>query len=216
VDPTLSFMGYTKPQGRGFRITISGNAIESGMLEGLILHEMCHIFRMRTHHPSHSASTLDAAVNSLGEQALPYEYQQRVISEILNNIEDLYADDIAVKLMRGGLVSEDQIIRFFQDWVKGEPEETDDPLRDGWINAGIMANNARVIAQMVRHQIEDVGGRAGAVNEEFLSQVSPEISTQYEYFLNTLINLKEDIRQHEYRRLLDEYLTRFLQATETN
>ena len=90
IDPTLPFMGYTKPQGNKFRITVSGRAIESGMLEGLLVHEMSHIYRMQTNHPSHNARIIDTVVNSLGEQALPYDYQRKIVGELVNNIEDLY------------------------------------------------------------------------------------------------------------------------------
>ncbi len=216
VDPTLPFMGYTKPQGKKFRITVSGNAIESGMLEGLLVHEMSHIYRMQTKHPSHNARIIDGVVNSLGEQALPYDYQRKIVGELVNNIEDLYADDIAVNVMRGTFVSEDRLSRFFQDWVKDEPVETGNSVRDRWLNASIMANNARAISQMTRHQIEDTGGRAVALNQKFLSLTSLDISAKYEYFLNTLTNLKEAITQEEFRRLLSEYLNRFLEATEMN
>jgi len=216
VDPMLPFMGYTKPQGKKFRITVSGNAIESGMLEGLLVHEMSHIYRMRTNHPSHDVRIINGVIRSLGESTLRYDYQQKIVGELVNNIEDLYADDIAINVVRGGFVSEDQLSSFFQGWVKGEPVETGDPIRDRWLNASIMANNARAIRQMARHEIEDTDGRAEAMNEQFLHLVSSEISTQYEYFLNTMINLKETITQEEYRRLLSEYLRRFLAATQAS
>ena len=216
IDPTLPFMGYTKPQGKKFRITISRNAIESGMLEGLLVHEMSHIYRMQTNHPSHNTRIINGVVRSLGEKALRHDYQQKIVGELVNNIEDLYADDIAVGVMRDGLVSEDQLSGFFQDWVKDEPVETGEPIRDRWLNASRMANNARAISQMTRHEIEDTGRRAETMNEQFLHLASPEISTQYEYFLNTMINLKETITEEEYRTLLSEYLNRFLATTETN
>ncbi len=215
IDPTLPFMGYTKPQGKKFRITVSGNAIDSGMLEGLLVHEMSHIYRMRTNHPSHDALIIDSVIGSLGD-AIRYDYQQKIVGELVNNIEDLYADDIAVNVIRDGLVSEDQLTRFLQDWIKDELVETGDPIKDRWLNASIMANNARAISQMTRHEIEDIDGRAETLNEKFLHLAPPEISTQYEYFLNTMINLKEDITPEEYRSLLSEYLSRFLAATEMN
>jgi hypothetical protein len=215
VDPTLPFMGYTKPEGKKFKITVSGDSIESGMLEGLLVHEMSHIYRMRTNHPSHNARIIDSVIRSLGE-FLHYDYQQKIVGDLVNNIEDLYADDISIKVVRGGLVSEDQLSDFLQDWVKDGPVETGDSVRDRWVNASIMANNARAIGQMTRQEIEDVDGRAEARSGKFLHLASPEISTQYEYFLNTLINLKEDIPPDEYRKLLGEYLNRFLSATKMN
>jgi len=51
--------------------------------------------------------------------------------------------------MRGGLVSEEQLSRFFQDWVKDEPGETGDPVRDRWVNASIMANNEYFVNPLI-------------------------------------------------------------------
>lgn len=36
VDPKLGFMGYTFPGEGGFNIVVSGAAVDSGMLEGLL------------------------------------------------------------------------------------------------------------------------------------------------------------------------------------
>ena len=54
VDPNLPFMGYTMPTRRGFNIVVAGGAVGSGMLEGLLVHEMSHIYRIHTNHPSHT------------------------------------------------------------------------------------------------------------------------------------------------------------------
>ena len=62
VDPTLSFMGYTFPGQGGFNIVVSGAAVDSGMLEGLLVHEMSHIYRMKSKHPSHDAEIINAAI----------------------------------------------------------------------------------------------------------------------------------------------------------
>ena len=70
------------------------------MLEGLLLHELSHIYRMKTGHPSHNAQVVEEAVGSLGEQALQHDYQRKIIYDLTNNIEDLYADDIAVVHVR--------------------------------------------------------------------------------------------------------------------
>src|SRR2546425_985668 len=52
VDPNLPFMGYTMPQGGNFTIVVSGGAVGSGLLEGLLVHEMSHVYRIQTNHPS--------------------------------------------------------------------------------------------------------------------------------------------------------------------
>ncbi|HTD81816.1 MAG TPA: DUF5781 family protein, partial [Thermoplasmata archaeon] len=101
VDPRLPIMGYTMPrQGGGFRITVSGGALRSGMLEGLIVHEMSHIYRMLTKHPSHNPRIIGEAMTDAGNGAITKDYQQKTLHDLVNNIEDLYADDVSFRVIR--------------------------------------------------------------------------------------------------------------------
>src|SRR5437667_9927702 len=68
VDPQLPFMGYTMPQGGNFTIVVSGGAIGSGLLAGLLIHEMSHIYRMQTNHPSHNGQILEKSVDNHGQK----------------------------------------------------------------------------------------------------------------------------------------------------
>lgn len=217
VDPQLPFMGYTTPQGGGFRIVVSGMAVESGMLEGLLVHEMSHVYRMQTNHPSHNQRIIEEVVNGLGERALSRDYQRKIIRELVNNIQDLYADDIAMKVFREGrFVSQEQLSSFLQDWVKDEPVKSNDQRKDGWVNVGIMVNNARALGQMRRHRIADTGGKAMASNERFLNRMSPAASNQFPHFMNLMANLKEGITEDDYRKLLTDYLNEFIEIVESS
>jgi hypothetical protein len=217
VDPQLPFMGYTTPQGSRFRIVVSGMAVDSGMLEGLLVHEMSHIYRMQTKHPSHDVRLIEGVVNNVGRQALSHDYHQRTIRELVNHIEDLYADDIAIKVIeRGGLVSNGQLSRFFQGMVKDEPVASNNTRRDSWFNSSIMVNNARAIGQIRRHRIEDTDDKAMTLSKRFLSRAPAAISKQFEYFKNLFTNLKENISEDDYRRLLTDYLNSFLGTAENN
>jgi hypothetical protein len=217
VDPKLPFMGYSHPEGRGYRIVVSGGAIDSIMLEGLLLHELSHIYRMKTGHPSHNAQVVEEAVESLGKQALEHDYQRKIIYDLTNNIEDLYADDIAVKIMKDDkMLPPDLMSRFLQDWVKSEPAEGKDPTKVRWLNGWTMANNARAIGQMTRHNVEDLGGRAAAENQRFLSKIDQSIADRFGYFLNLLTNLRESITVDEYRKLLTDYLRNFVKMVENH
>jgi hypothetical protein len=100
--------------------------------------------------------------------------------------------------------------------VKDEPVKSRDAVKDGWINASIMTHNARAIAQMARHRIEDSGGRAEQANKRFLSQITPSVAGRFEYFRNLLENLREDMTVEEYRALLADYLRKFLEIAERN
>jgi len=215
VDPQLPFMGYTMPRGGNFTIVVSGGAVGSGLLEGLLVHEMSHVYRIRTNHPSHNSQILEEAIDNLGTKVGLRDYQQKIVHDLLNDIQDLYADDISFKVLRNSpIMASDQMTRFLQDWVKDEPAKTRDPAMDGWVNASIMAHNARALAQMKRHRIEDTGERAGSTNQMFLDRVSPDIAGEFDYFRNTLTNLREDMVANQYRKLLAEYLDRFVGIAE--
>jgi hypothetical protein len=217
VDPPLPFMGYTMPQGDGFTIVVSGGAVGSGLLEGLLVHEMSHVYRIQTNHPSHNGEILEEAVDNLGRRVALRDYQQKIIHDLLNDIQDLYADDISFKVLRKTpIFDSDQMTRFLQDWVKDEPSRTRDPIMDSWANTSIMTHNARAIAQMARHKVEDTGGLAEQANKKFLSQVSPGIAGRFEYFRNLLENLREDMTPAQYRALLSDYLGKFLEIAEKN
>jgi hypothetical protein len=217
VDPKLPFMGYSHPEGRGYRIVVSGGAVDSIMLKGLLLHELSHIYRMKTGHPSHNAQVVAEAVESLGERAPKRDYQRKIIHDLTNNIEDLYADDIAVRIMKDDkMLPPDLMSRFLQDWVKSEPAEGKDSTKVRWLNGWTMANNARAIGQMARHNVEDLGGRAAAENQRFLSKIDQSIADRFGYFLNLLTNLRESITVDEYRKLLTDYLRNFVNMVENH
>jgi len=217
IDPKLAFMGYTMPQGGNFTIVVSGGAIGSGLLDGLLVHEMSHIYRIQANHPSHNGQILEKAVDNLGKKVVLLDYQQKIVHDLLNDIQDLYADDISFKVLRNSpIISSDQMTGFLQDWVKDESAKSRDAVMDSWNNASIMTHNARAIAQMARHRVEDIGGLAEQANKSFLSQVSPSVAGRFEYFRNLLQNLREDMTAEEYRALLADYLRQFLEIAEKN
>ncbi|HZY46585.1 MAG TPA: DUF5781 family protein [Candidatus Bathyarchaeia archaeon] len=216
VDPKLPFMGYSMPTNKGYRIVVSGGSVGSRLLEGLIVHEMSHIYRMENNHPSHDAAVIEEAIEKIG-QHLSTDYQQKIVHDLLNDIQDLYADDISMKVLKKSQILEPgQLSSFLQDWVKDEPAESDNPGMDSWVNASIMVHNARALGQMVRHQIQDNGGKAAETNRRFLSRMPAVAAAEFPYFENLMINLKESITRDQYRDLLADYLDRFLDIAEKN
>ena len=182
-----------------------------------MVHEMSHIYRMQTNHPSHNGEILERAINGVGKGVLVHDYQQKIVHDLFNDIQDLYADDISFKVLRKTpILDSGQMTGFLQDWVKEEPVKSEDERRDRWMNTSIMAHNARAIAQMARHRVEDTGGRAARSNERFLSRISPATAGQFDYFREVLQKLREDITEEDYQRLLADYLQRFLETTEKN
>jgi uncharacterized protein DUF5781 len=217
IDPQLPFMGYSMPFAKGYRIVVSGGSVGSGMLEGLIVHEMSHIYRMENNHVSHDAEIIQQAIERIDTKRLSNDYQQKIVHDLLNDIQDLYADDISMKVLKKNQILEsDQISSFLQDWVKDEPIESGDSKRDRWVNASIMVHNARALGQMTRHGIEDTDGKAAESNKRFLSRIPSKTASQFQYFQDLMINLKENMTRDQYRKLLTDYLNRFLEVAEKN
>jgi hypothetical protein len=217
VDPNLPIMGYTMPQEHSFQIVISGGAVRSGMLEGLLVHEMSHVYRIENNHPSHDAEILEEAVEKLESKNRLYDYQQKILYDILNDIQDLYADDLAFRVLRTSPIGIlDQIPRFLQDMVVDEPVRSEDKVKDRWVNASIMAHNARAIAQLSRDHVEDIGGRARESNQKFLDKVPGDFAKEFPLFRDRLASLKEEITEDEYRTLLEEHLNQFVRLVDAN
>ena len=217
VDPELPFMGYTMPQSKSFTIVVSGGAVGSEMLEGLLVHEMSHIYRIQTNHPSHNAEILEQAVERLGKKRIHSDYQQKIVHDLLNDIQDLYADDIAFQVFRTARAPVlDRVTSFLQSMVTDKSVKSGDRMKDSWVNTSIMVHNARAVAQLARHRVEDKGDKADRANQRFLAQVSPGIAEKFDFFRKLLGNLREGITEDEYRGLLAEYLNQFLEAAEKN
>src|SRR2546427_266531 len=81
---------------------------------------------------------------------------------------------------------------------------TGDRLRDRWENAGILVHNARAIAQMRRHKVEDVGNRAADRNKRFLAGSPPEYEDGFRMFRNKMIYLREEFTVKEFQVVLRE------------
>ena len=216
VDPRLPIMGYTIPgEGGRFRIVVSGGAVESGMLEGLLAHEISHIVRMRTKHPSHNPRIIEEAIRRVGDGTDMTDYQRKIFHDLVNNVEDLYADDIAFEVIRkAGLMTAEEATEFLQNWVEDEPSESRDRTRARWETAWHLANNARAIAQMARHGIVDTDGEAAAANDRLLSRLGPAARGHFEYLRELLGTMDEEITEDGYRKLLIDYLGRFLEIAE--
>ncbi len=212
VDPKLPFMGYTVPRGDGFTIVVSGAAVESGLVEGLLVHEMGHVYRISTAHPSHSATIIDDVVGPYARRGMKADYQQKILHDLVNHFEDLYADDISFRVFEGtDVFSMDVGSEFFQSWLSPEPMNTGDVQRDRWLNASIMLRNSFALSNMARHNIPDTGSKAQAMNRKFLSRIGPGASEQFEYFYRLMVNLKEEVSEKEYEKLLKEYVGRFVE-----
>jgi len=214
VDPDLPFMGYSTQRAGGNIIVVAGRAVESGAIEGLLIHEMCHVYRTETDHPSHNHQLLNrVGTHVIHENELNRDYQVKTIQQAVNHIQDLYADDLAFQVFnKGGAFTPEQAHGFFLDWINDTPLE-EKTSKDRWQNVGTMLNNCFAISNLARHKIPDIGDQVENAVQRFLSKVDERMRSEYIYFRNFMASLAEDVRREQFEKDLSEYLTRIVQLT---
>ncbi len=215
VDPTLGFMGYTYPKDGKFTIVVSGIAVESGMLEGLLVHEMSHIYRMKTKHPSHNEKIINEVISRFEGPGLNMDYKRKIVHDLVNHLEDLYADDLAFKVFEtSNIFPLEEAGRFFLSWLSPEPVKSRNTMRDRWMNMAMMLRNSFALSSMSRHHIPDIEQRARRINSKLLSAISADMSQSFEYFHHVMVGLTEDVTESEFRTILEGYLRRFVLLAE--
>lgn len=210
VDPKLKFMGYTADNVGGHRVVVSGNAVRDRMVEGLLLHELSHVYRTDTKHPSHDkALILRVTRDVAGKHGFDGQYQLDFLHQSINHIQDLYADDVSIKASLGGakpVLTRERTAAFFLGWVSDRPAKGTNPVQTGWIQAGQFLRNMFALANMERHNIPDRGGKARNRNKRFLSKLPAPVADWSGYFRHFMARLPNETTSKGFEGLLTEYL----------
>jgi len=220
VDEKLPIMGYTSRRWQSHVIVVSGLALKSQMLEGLLTHELSHVYRNITGHPSHSEPLIASLMRHfIDTHKLERDYEQEILHQVMNHIQDLYADDIAFKVFAAHhsvALRLEQLGKFFLGWIKEDPSRSGARRRDQWVNASILLNNSFAVSNMERHKMTDGQiEKAKLSNDRFLNRIKPSAAMRFSYFNRFMVGLKEDISEAEFRERMREYLRNFLDIVDS-
>lgn len=211
VDSNLPIMGYTFSRKDAHVIVVSESALDSGLLEGLLVHEMSHIYLAEKNHPSHD--NMEDVLKGFVEE----DYRGRVIHDLVNHVKNIYADDVAFKVFEEWQedFSGDTIRGFFLNWIKTEPASHKASKQSRWLNGSVMVSNAFATATVNRHGIitgfeEEFERR----NASFLGRIDGGLARNFDYFKDYFVKLEPETNEALFRRRLSEYLRRFTQMTE--
>jgi hypothetical protein len=212
VDPKLPFMGYSTRKDGKDTIVVAGKALKPGMIEGLLVHEMSHVYQTHANHPSHNHELLGRVQKYiLSRGDLKSDYQIKIIREAINHIQDLYADDISFQAFKGNEAFQDErVFDFFLSWIEKQSLRRKD-VKSVWMNVGIMVNNCFVLSNMMRHGFQDVEGRATGKVQKFLSETDSRMKDEFSYFRDYMINLEDDPSGEEFEKCLTDYLVRIIE-----
>jgi hypothetical protein len=214
VDPNLQVMGYTYFRDGFHYIVLSGFTVTSDLLDGLLVHEMSHIFRSEVGHPSHDEDLINEILTCYRSG----DYREGVLLEIINHVKDVYADDVAFRVFRrwSGGFSGKAIRDFFLDWIKTEPMYIDDTEKAMWLNGSILVSNAFAIGSMMRHGYREFLSEGfNAKNNSFLGKIDVDLVENFEYFKESFARgFEQTIDTPLFRRRLSEYLDCFISMVE--
>ncbi len=138
----MAIMGATKSGDSAHTLFVSTRAVESGVLDGLIAHEMGHMLRTESGHPSHSAEVFGA----LSREVRVPRAGEGAFGGAFNHIQDIYADDLAFLVFSTD--GDDRAYEFFAAWVEGN---TTMRGTNRWQNVGLAATNGFAIGNLIRH-----------------------------------------------------------------
>lgn len=210
LDPDLPYMGYTTEKNGLPLIVVSGNTVKGDMALSLLIHELSHVYRTQTRHPSHNPELLTsvAAWVMHGKAVLPY--QEKIIYSIFNTIQDVYADDISFKVFAKTSMDAD-LNEFFMSWIH-EPVKAK-TTEQKWENAEKLINAAFAQANLERHGIKDTDNKVQKAISTFLKKHDDRVAEQYMFFKVFLVAMPEEITDKDFEKILIKYLSQFIKLT---
>jgi len=136
---SMPIMGATKSTNGRHTLFASLDAVRSDALDGLLAHEMGHMIRTETRHPSHDPAVYKAMGKAV---RVPREGLQ-ALGEAFNHVQDIYADDLAFLSGFDGRARE-----FFRVWIEGNSRRRS---RDPWTNVSRSVTNGFALGNLRRH-----------------------------------------------------------------
>ncbi len=196
--------------GEGFVVLVSDRAAGSADVALLLAHELGHVQRMASEHPSHDDDAITAAYAGIAGR-LRHEYQRSTIHHAINFTQDLYADPLALRVARRlDLVAPGAIEGLIAGFTNDEPYAIEDGLQRRWDQTEDMVGNARAIALARLADAPRARAQAVAAQERYLARIAPDVAREAPWFQARLDDLPEDVTREVFTRLLVAYVRRFV------
>ncbi len=208
LDENLPYMGHTTEVDGLPLVVVSGMAMSGGMALNLLIHELGHVYRTQSGHPSHDSGLILSVIAWVMHGKVVHKYQEDTLFAIVNHLQDLYSDDIFFKIFDKDNAPKN-ISEFFLGWIH-TPFKKVKNRENSWSNASYLLSAAFAEANLYRHNVKDADGKVEKAVQEFLGQVEARMSVKYDFFKNFMISLPEKVTEKEYENLLIKYLSQFL------
>lgn len=211
LDANLPFMGYTTEREGKHVIVVSGKTFAAGSTINLLIHEMSHIYRIQSKHPSHNYQLLTNISAWVMRGKVVEAYQEKIVHALLNHLQDIYADDISFAVF-AKIPQQSNLNEFFLSWIH-EPMVGKDTEEKSWTNAGYVVSAAFAQANLQRHKVKDKNKVISQAMEKFLSQIDKHSAAKYTFFKDFMVKLPEEVTEKDFERFLIAYLSEFTKLT---
>jgi hypothetical protein len=202
VDPKLAIMGYAKKEEGVHRIVISGWALDSEMLGGLVLHELAHIYFTEKGAHSHDGKLFERNLNELREREGLRVKEVECLIDAFNHLQNILVDDIVFAVMPEKELKSAK--RFFGEWISDKP--SGDPVMD----TALLCRNCFAIASLKRRKLFDAKGETYFRNEAFLSALGGSAQKEFEWIEMFLEQAKSELEAQAFEESLKTYFDRLL------
>ena len=194
-------MGYAKIDSNKSSIVVADWALDSDMLNGLILHELAHIYFTEINSPSHQSEIINEVMSHVVEQEGLNKLEAKSLNEGFNHLQNIIVDDIVFQLMDNE--RERKLIQnFFVTWM------SDEPTGNNLIDASLLARNAFALASLKRRSFLDESSQLSQLmiskNRQFLSFYKYANKEKYELFEGFLIRFELN-NEGDFASVLIEY-----------
>jgi len=217
IDPSIHYSALYYQSGDEQVIRIAPWAVNSqlhGGIDATMIHEMSHIYRRLSKHPSHTPEIWRPVWAKFVEK-LSQKYQYKVLERAFLDIGEIFANDVALRvLQRSGLNSIESMEEEFQDQVLAKSAGSFRSSKKRWKTIGIIAHNSSAMAQITRHNLPDTEEKAKTRNDKLLQSLPHEAKFLHGYFYNLMVGLNEDITPEAYQEVLTQYLEKLVLAAE--
>lgn len=210
IKEDLKFMGYTTHREGKPVIVVAGFAIKSGGALNLLVHELSHVYMSEIRHPSHDYHLLTSMSAFVMHGRAISDYREQIINNVLNIIQDLYADDISFKIF-SETTHQKHLNEFFMSWIH-EPVKVKSE-DDKWVNAEYLLDAAFASANLKRHNVPDTDGKVKKAVSEFLAKLDKSYASKFDFFEKFMILLPEQVEAKEFEKILIAYLSEFAKLT---
>ncbi len=211
------YSGYFYPTGDDYVILVPPESIysrEEGGLDQTLVHEMSHAYLTQQKHPSHLWSISKEAYRRIAG-VYRKKWQVNIVSSAMNYLTEVFVEDLTFKTLKDAQDNwANGVLRYFQRLSRSKRIVSTHRRQGSWRNAWLVLRNSFYSAEMERYQMSDPEGIVKRTNERLLSSLPPIASTAFDYFHQVFLCLRDDITAEDYKKTLEDYLSKFIALAE--